>query len=164
MRNKWLYILILLLIPLQTEGHPVHVSVINLDFRGKELHVRIQTFIDDWETAYFHYNGDTINLSSPEHYNGRWFNDYFHQSFKIGSHENKLFTEFIRDTIYFQELSMTMELHIRLESVPKTLYIYNAILTDIFADQTNLLIYSLNGKEKGIKFDYKKKHEELKLR
>ena len=68
------------------------------------------------------------------------------------------------DSIGFEDMSMTIEMSGRLRKAPKTLYIYNAILTDIFPDQSNLVIISLNNRETGMKFDHKTKQAELKLR
>ena len=59
---------------------------------------------------------------------------------------------------------MTIEMRGELRKAPKSLYIYNALLTDIFPDQNNLVIVSLDNKETGMKFDYKKKQKELKLK
>jgi len=43
------------------------------------------------------------------------------------------------------------------------LYIYNAILTDVFPDQSNLVIYGFKQRERGIKFDTRKQDAEVKL-
>ncbi|MEX0981715.1 MAG: DUF6702 family protein [Bacteroidales bacterium] len=140
--------------------HPVHVSVVNISIDGLLMNVTLQTFVDDWETAYFHYFGKSIQLKEPENLEGEWFNSYFLESFRISSKNSKSRIHLIKDTIHFNDLSMKMEMHAQLKEEPDSLYIYNSILTDIFADQTNLLIYSVNGLEKGIRFDYYK-HEDI---
>ncbi len=140
--------------------HPVHVSVVNISIDGLLMNVSVQTFVDDWETAYFHYFGKSIQLKEPENLEGEWFNQYFLESFKISTKNRESRIRFITDTIFFNDLSMTMKMHAKLKEEPDSLYIYNSILSDIFADQTNLLIYSQNGMEKGIRFDYYK-HEEF---
>ena len=141
-------------------SHPVHVSVVNISIDGLLMNVTVQTFVDDWETAYFHYFGKSIQLKEPENLEGEWFNQYFLESFKISTKNRESRIRFITDTIFFNDLSMTMKMHAKLKEEPDSLYIYNSILSDIFADQTNLLIYSRNGLEKGIRFDYYK-HEEF---
>jgi hypothetical protein len=142
-------------------AHPVHVSVVNITIDGLILNVTVNTFVDDWETAYFHYYGESIQLKNLANLKGDWFDDYFQSSFRICLNKNETVLDLIKDTVYFNDLSMTIELHAFLKDEPKSLYIYNAILTDIFADQTNLLIYSTDQKEKGIRFDYYKHEEEL---
>lgn len=143
--------------------HPVHVSVVNITIDGLLLNVTVNTFVDDWETAYFHYYGKSIQLKNRANLKGDWFNEYFQSSFRIGVNKSDTGIELVKDTVYFNDLSMTIEMHAKLKDEPKSLYIYNAILTDIFADQTNLLIYSTDDTEKGIRFDYHKHEEELIL-
>ena len=140
--------------------HPVHVSVVNISIDGLLMNISVQTFVDDWETAYFHFFGKSIQLQEPENLEGEWFNSYFLESFEISTKNRESRIHLIKDTIYFNDLSMTIEMHAKLKEEPDSLYIYNSILTDIFADQTNLLIYSVRGLEKGIRFDYYK-HEEF---
>lgn len=160
MIKRSVFLLICLVITINSLTHPVHVSVVNISIDGLLMNVRIQTFVDDWETAYFHYFGKSIQFKEPENLKNEWFNHYLYESFKISSENRENRIKLIKDTIYFNDLSMTMEMHAKLKEEPDSLYIYNSILTDIFADQTNLLIYSMNGQEKGIRFDYYK-HEEF---
>jgi len=142
----------------------LHVSIVNITIDGLLVNISVSTYIDDWETAYFHFFGDTILMRSQRHINGDWFRSYFEDSFFLSTEKGGDKFEFVRDTAYFEDLRLTLEMHIKLNRKPNSLYIYNSILTDIFPDQTNLLIYSVGGREKGIKFDYHKKEEVLKLR
>lgn len=161
---KWIMLLSVFIISFQEAStHPVHVSVVNITVDGLLLNITVNTFVDDWETAYFHYFGESIQLKNRANLKGDWFNEYFQSSFRIAVNKSKAGLELVKDTIYFNDLSMTIEMHAKLKDEPKSLYIYNAILTDIFADQTNLLIYSTDDKEKGIRFDYHKHEEELML-
>jgi hypothetical protein len=149
---------------LSAPAHPLHVSVTNITLEGNMLNITINTFVDDWETAYFHYYGKPIHLKTAGNTGSEWFREYLQASFSIRMAGDEEALELVRDTITFEDMSMHLEMHVNLMDNPKTLYIYNAILTDIFADQTNLLIFSAGGKQKGIKFDYNKREEELKLR
>ncbi len=164
MKKIFLPFAVLLFSSMMVAAHPLHVSVTNVTMEGNRLNITINTFVDDWETAYFHYYGKPISLKAPGNTNTDWFRDYLEASFTIRTTEDGPALELMRDSVAFDEHSMQLELHIKLRDKPKTLYIYNAILTDIFADQTNLLIFSAGGKQKGIKFDYNKQEEELKLR
>ncbi|MDF1570095.1 MAG: hypothetical protein P1P82_00545 [Bacteroidales bacterium] len=154
----------MLFTPMLAGAHPLHVSVTNITMEENMLNISINTFVDDWETAYFHYYGKPIDLRMPGNTDNQWFCDYLEASFVVRATKEGEPMELVTDTITFNELSMKLELHINLKDQPKTLYIYHAMLTDIFADQTNLLIFSAGGKQKGIKFDYNNKEDELKLR
>lgn len=145
-------------------SHPVHVSVVNIHFEGKSLYITMNTFVDDLETAYFHFHGDTIDMRLENNFMGEWFTSYLENSFHLKLSETGERISLQMDTVKLNELSISLEYHAVLNKKPKSLYIYNSFLTDIFADQVNLLIYSTEGVEKGIKFDYHKRAEELKLR
>lgn len=157
-------VLLLLSISRTAEAHPLHVSIVNITIDGLLVNIQVSTYIDDWETAYFHFFGDTIFMRSYKHINGEWFSSYLNDSFFLSTEKGGEKLEPVRDTAYFKDLNLTLEMHIKLNRKPNSLYIYNSILTDIFPDQTNLLIYSEGGREKGIRFDYHKKEEVLKLR
>ena len=67
------------------------------------------------------------------------------------------------DTLVHTMESMTIEMSATLSSKPKTLYIYQSLLTDIYPDQTNLVIFKSGKRETGIKFDVGKHEERLEL-
>jgi hypothetical protein len=131
---------------------------------NNRIECKINTFVDDWETAYFHYFGKQIDLKLVENHTSTWFNTYLKNSVKISFNNDDAELEFKTDTIYFDDLSMTLELHAELNNQAKSLYIYNALLTDIYPDQTNLVIFGFREKEIGIKFDLRKREEVLMLK
>jgi len=137
-------------------AHPLHISIINVSIEGKEIIVSISTFVDDWEVAYFHYNSKLIDLTLEENYSGDWFINALNKSLKISENEKLPPLLLTFEKVTFNDLSMTIEMRGELRKTPKSLYIYNAILTDIFPDQSNLVIVSLDNKETGMKFDRKR--------
>lgn len=163
--KKWFLTLVaIFFISGEVSSHPLHISIINISIVGKQVSITINTFVDDWETSYFHYNSKQVDLSKRENYEGEWFMNAIKESWQIREKSDGAPLQTIIDTIFFNDLSMTIEMHGELLNKPKSLYIYNSILTDIFPDQTNLVIVSLDNKQTGMKFDYKTKREELKLR
>jgi hypothetical protein len=164
MKKLFLTVSAIFLLGTGMNAHPLHISIINVSIEGKVVLISISTFVDDWETAYFHYHSKSIDLTREENYNGNWFVNALKNSIQIREEENSDPLLFSTEKVTFDDLSMTIEMHGELRKAPKSLYIYNALLTDIFPDQNNLVIVSLNNKETGMKFDYKTKQEELKLR
>lgn len=145
-------------------AHPLHLSITNITLENGLLKVNMKTFRDDWETAYFHYHGKQIDFSDQESRQEPWFVDYMEESFRLSFSEDGQLLELILDTVLLEENSMTLELHTKVRGVPKSLYIYNALLTDIYPDQTNLVIFGFKNQETGIKFDVKKHSEAVSLR
>ena len=157
-------IIILLLIGKLVEAHPLHISITNIEIEKDSLIITIQTFKDDWETAYFHYNGQHQKLETSHFSNKSWYRSYFESSFKFSSSQKgKPWKKEIKQ-VEITDQSMMIEFSIGIINNPNSLYIYNSILTDIFGDQNNLFIISFKNKEKGIKFDALHKEEYLKLK
>ncbi len=164
MKKLFLTLIAIFFISGEIYSHPLHISIINISIEGKSISITINTYVDDWETSYFHYYSKQIDLSIRENYEGEWFTNSIKESWQIREKIDGTPLVFLTDTIFFNDLSMTIEMHGELQKKPKSLYIYNSILTDIFPDQTNLVIVSLDNKQTGMKFDYKTKREELKLK
>ena len=68
------------------------------------------------------------------------------------------------DTIKIEDEAMQIEMSGVFREKPNSLYIYNALLTDIYPDQTNLVIFGFEERETGIKFDVKKQSAEVVLK
>ena len=93
-----------------------------------------------------------------------WFTDYLNRRFKITIGEEEAGLKIEIDTIQIEDDVMFIEMHSDLPSKPNSLYIYNALLTDIYPDQTNLVIFGFDEKETGMKFDVKKHSAEVVLK
>ena len=145
-------------------AHPLHLSVTNITIENNEIRIIMNTFRDDWEVAYFHFHSREIDFKDPVKREIPWFTGYLDKSFKISLGSDSKNLEIVLDTVMVNEDNMVIELRAIIEEEPNSLYIYNTILTDIFPDQTNLVIIGINNRESGIKFDIKKYDEEISLR
>ena len=157
-------LLMLLLLPVASPAHPLHLSVTNITLENGKLKISMKTFRDDWETAYFHFHSRVIDLTDPEERAKPWLTEYLHSHFKISLEEDSGLFPLVVDTIILDENTMTIEMDCSITPEPNSLYIYNALLTDIYPDQTNLLILGFKKKETGIKFDVKKHGAEVMLK
>ncbi len=124
--------------------------------------ISMKTYRDDWETAYFHYTSKVIDFSEPEQREIPWFMNYLKKCFILSlDKEDDPFLLGI-DTIRLEEDFMTIEMRAAVHGDLNSLYIYNALLIDIYPDQTNLVIFGWFDRETGIKFDVRK-HDEVVL-
>ena len=153
-----------LLLPVESQAHPLHLSITNITYENGKLNIRMKSFRDDWETGYFHYHSKAVDFNDPVQREIPWFSEYLHKRFRITVAKEMRGLSFEIDSIYVEEEAMTIEMHAVVPSNPKSLYIYNALLTDIYPDQTNLVIFVYEKKETGIKFDMKKHDAEVILR
>ncbi len=146
------------------KAHPLHLSITNITYENGKLKISMKTFMDDWETAYFHYHGAEIDFMEKENRQVPWFSKYLEDRFAISGGKGKKTEELSIDTIVISEDAMHIEMYAELKGNPKSLYIYNSLLTDIFPDQSNLVIFEFKKKEIGIKFDVRKYDEVVKLK
>ncbi len=142
------------------DAHPLHLSITNITYENGKLNISMKTFYDDWEVAYFHYHGSEIDLTDEERQKDPWITEYLTDRFKFALNKGDEAEDLTLKSIQISEESMLMEMSVDLRGKPNSLYIYNALLTDIFPDQTNLVIFEFNESESGIKFD-SRKHEEV---
>jgi hypothetical protein len=151
--------------------HPLHLSITNIVYENGKLSIKMKTFMDDWEVAYFHYHGDTIHFSDPANRAGPWFTAYLERSFRISLEKDSDPFPLVVDSMELKGeymnpdgITMTISMSASLPGEPKTLYIYNPLLTDIYPDQTNLVIFGYKKRETGMKFDMKKQGDSISLK
>jgi len=152
------------LFPVQSPAHPLHLSITNITYENGKLNIEMKSFVDDWEVGYFHYHGKPVSFSDPVKRDLPWFTEYLNKSFRITTGKERQELKLELDSVSVEEDAMTLEMHAMVPSKPNSLYIYNALLTDIYPDQTNLVIFVFKKKETGIKFDVKKHDAEVILR
>ncbi|RPI41193.1 MAG: hypothetical protein EHM46_06760 [Bacteroidetes bacterium] len=130
----------------------------------------MKTFREDWQIAYFHYHGRPADLVTRD-FRQSWYRDYLEDCFFIAPGEQMPVYPLEVDTVFLEDdafaagvEAMTIELHATISGEPNSLYIYNAILTDIFPDQSNLVIFGFGKRESGIKFDIRKHDAVVQLK
>ena len=157
-------LIFLVLMPAWSFAHPLHLSITNITYENGKLKVSMKTFRDDWETAYFHYHSKLIDFTDPGQREIQWFDNYLNDRFKLSRHKGDPGLSLEIDTVLLDEDTMIIEMQSTIPEKPNSLYIYNALLTDIYPDQTNLVIFGFEKKETGIKFDVKKQDAEVMLK
>ena len=152
------------LIPVKSPAHPLHLSITNITYENGKLKISMKTFRDDWEVGYFHYHSKPIDFSDPTNRDLPWFEDYLNLRFSLSFSENEPGLKLELIHVELEEDAMRIEMQTELPFKPNSLYIYNALLTDIYPDQTNLVIIGFEKRETGIKFDVKKQTAEVVLK
>ena len=155
---------LLIFLPEPSTAHPLHLSITNITYENGKLNIQMKSFRDDWEVGYFHYHGKAVDFTDHEIQRLPWFHEYLNSKFRITTGKESPGLHLEIDSLYVEEDAMTIEMHAKVPSNPNSLYIYNALLTDIYPDQSNLVIFIYGKKETGIKFDVKKHNAEVILR
>jgi len=142
-----------LLLPAASPAHPLHLSITNIVYENGKLNIQMKSF-----------HGKPVDFTDPEQRKIPWFSEYLFSKFRITDGKEKPFLQLELDSVFVEEDAMTIEMHAEVPSNPNSLYIYNALLTDIYPDQSNLVIFVFEKKQTGIKFDMKKHNAEVILR
>jgi hypothetical protein len=146
--------------------HPVHVSVTNFEYVSKDkvATMSVKVFKDDFELAFIHNYNLTLNLGTdsihPEW--KKYVDTYFSKIFSLKAN-NKTIIPLVLQNYEMTEDGVMLFFKAPIKEKVKTLQIENAILMDTFENQTNLLITSINGKEKGHNLNYNNYKISLKL-
>jgi len=128
--------------------HPVHVSFTNVEYNEETQEVLIASriFWDDMELSIKEQFDVDLNIGSQtqhpemEHYIEIWFV----QNFKININGKAVAPETIHlDNTERGEMAIRVFLSFKTEK-PKSISIENQILTDLFADQSNLVILTFS--------------------
>lgn len=144
--------------------HPVHVSITNMEYKKErqEFEISMRIFKDDLQMVINHNYEANINLTDVTgtledvSLLDRYINDSFYiknanESYKLQLNSHEITGE-----------AVLLSYSCRVPDALSSLEIRNTILMDFYHDQTNLVIFSYTGREKGLRFtinDYVKKIE-----
>jgi len=142
--------------------HPVHLSITNIDI-NTELYlfdISCQFFTDDFKKI-IHINEGVELIFEKEHgltgENIDAINNYIFSVFEIKINNEEIIS---LDFQHKKQDEALIWLYYKAE-IPvrniKNITLVNELMLDLYEDQTNLVIISLDGEEKGYTFNYRKK-------
>ena len=148
-------------------AHPIHISVVNFEVKtdSGKIDFSIRLFYDDFQT-YINYRYNTMidfkrqnRMTTKEQ---EAIIDYISRNFRLT--ENNLRTlepDFIGWKI--EDGSVWLFFCIKLKENIDELLIQNTLLTDLFNDQSNYMIYKRDEEEIGIEFNKRKTEQSFVL-
>ena len=142
MRRFFLIILFFILNGTAVFAHPIHVSVCNLEFDKDELIISIKIFKDDLQLAIYHNTAKEIDPNNLTAESNMLIQDYINKTLQIRlNNKNNIELNEYRNEINEEAIW----LYYRIEDIPKvkSIHVLNALLLDIYLDQTNLLIITV---------------------
>lgn len=135
--------------------HPVHVSITNVELKTDEKTVSYSILIntEDLQFNLLHLYNREISLNSISKDVQIMINTYFNEVFKIMVDEIPVQFSLTDTNIEEEKIRFYYTGKIP-ETSLNSIVIENKILLDLYLDQTNLLIISLNGEDRGYTFNY----------
>jgi hypothetical protein len=138
--------------------HPTHISItsIEVDPDSLQINYSIRLFQDDigylimalYHEELFH-TADTFDFL----HNTQKIEAYFIENIKMEVNGEYLYPVLKKKEI--NETEFWLYFSAKLENIPYSLTIENTVLLNLYRDQTNLVIFTYNKKEKGLTFDAK---------
>jgi hypothetical protein len=135
--------------------HPVHVSVTNVELNSieKTITYSVRVYSEDVEYAIIHRYDREISLKEINHEEKLWISNYFSEALKIKLDDIAVESD-LKDVKHDDDLIwFFFEGHWPKKKF-KDVTVENKILLDLYFDQTNLLILTIDGNEKGFTFNY----------
>jgi hypothetical protein len=146
--------------------HPVHVSVTNFEYNTKDKAAKlsVKVFPDDFELAFMHNYNLSLNLGTDSiHPEWKKYMDMYFSKMFLLKVNNKTNIPLVFMNYEMKDDGILLYFTAPMSGKIKSLQIDNGILLDIFENQTNLLILSINGKEKGYNLNFNNYKVDLKL-
>jgi len=140
--------------------HPVHVSVTNIEYSAKEqkFDISLRLFLDDFEHIITQKYGVALNigkeneLKNSNEYINKYINDNFSVKFNGKNINDK---KLILKKKKIEDVTVWLYYEIKYKPVLKNVEIKNSLMTDLYRDQKNLLIFTYKKKQKALTFNKK---------
>ena len=137
--------------------HPVHVSYTNVEYMQdkKEFHILFKIFVDDFDKILLQKYHVNLELTAGKKKSGyeKYMSKYLLEHFKIII-DNKDFTKsrlkFSHSEI--REKAIWLYYNYKYSGKSANFEIWNSIMTDLYRDQTNLLIFTFYDYQQAINF------------
>jgi len=148
-------------------AHPVHVSVTNLEInpQQKEIAVTCKLFTDDFSLLFYHLFEKEVKPEATRDFSAgelTLVNRYMTAAFRLESGKSLLPLRYIRKEQDDQSIWLYYTCILPADRI-KTLILTNALLLDLYEDQTNLVIVTRGKKERGITFNIRNMKSEIDL-
>jgi len=129
--------------------HPVHVTLTSVDYSPKEknLSVFIKMYLDDF---LLDAEQDEDNFLKDKSKSKKIIEDYINQKLIIRAN-NKTLTGKISNHEALED-EIKVYLQYKTSRKPKELLVRNLIMTELYNDQSNLIIIKIDNFEEGFKF------------
>ncbi len=145
-------------IQFQSYKHPVHVSVTNVDYISAEQEIQFSTrfFTDDFETNLNKIYDKDLKIGTPNEnlVANLYISDYLSKHLTFFAGTKLLKPKFEIEKININSDENTTTVFVRFGAkLNEKVSIQNTLMTDLYSDQKNLLIFTVGNKQMPYKFD-----------
>ena len=146
-------------------AHPIHVSVTNLDIDAetREIMITQKMYTDDFSLLFYHLFEKNLLPKADKDFTVSELalvNNYISAAFKLESGKILLPLQYLRKEQDEQSIWLYYKCSLPSSKI-RTLMLTNAMLLDLFEDQTNLVIVTRGSNEQGLTFNVKNWKSEI---
>ena len=125
--------------------HPFHVSISELEIKQDTLQIALRIFTDDLETALQEMSNEKVLLNDPSapRRHSVLIKDYLFKTFTFGNGAKEFKIDWIGHE--FEDDVCWIYGQVRVSSEQRILFIRNAILTEIYDNQQNIVHFKSEG-------------------
>lgn len=149
------------ILSLMFAAHPVHVTLLSVEYSAESeaFNVYLKVYYDDFKTDYTLLTGvnPDFDISGNKEAAIKMITDYIKEKVQIFAGKIKLDGKIIDLSLADNELKMNLLYNYQKRS--GVFIVRNSILTDIYKDQSNLLIFRYGSFEEGIKLTAEKREQ-----
>ena len=131
--------------------HPVHVSLMSIDYEpeGKVFNMFLKIYFDDFllDSGLGADGGDKLVFKDSDEFTSVFLTDYVNEKVRIMVNGNPVKAEPVKMDLSDNELRMNLSFG-SYEKV-SSITVKNSIMTSIYSDQANMLIVKVNDFEEG---------------
>jgi len=146
--------------------HPVHISYTYIEFNKStnKFEILFKLFVDDFDEIITKKYGKILKLANgePIKNSDKTIDNYIFEHFKLiinGKDKTKSELKFLKMEI--KEQSIWLFYDFSFKGNCNTFDLQNSLMTDLYQDQTNLLIFSYKDEQKALKFNLGNTMEQL---
>ncbi len=148
--------------------HPVHLSVVNIEYnpQKKKFEVSVRVFINDFEKIIDYKNNVSLNLYKSNELSdaNRYINQYVYNHLQLKVNGNIISQKkYILTKRKKEDVTLWLYYDIKYSRTPKTIEVSDKLMTDLYRDQKNLLIFTAAGKQYPFEFNKKNYKQSITL-
>jgi hypothetical protein len=146
--------------------HPVHVTLTSIDYipEMESFNVFVRMYFDDFllDCKLSDENIQSIDFSGSNTSSLDVMEKYLKEKINIKVNEKQL-TGILQD-MKLEENEISMNMRYKAEKKTKTISVRNLIMTELYKDQSNMLIVRINDFEEGVKLTSDKPEQAFKIK
>lgn len=148
--------------------HPIHLTVTNIEYNidSKKINISFRIFANDLEQILNSNNNTILNIGKKNELKrtNEYINEYIlnHFSLKIDNYEIKS-RKYTLKKRELKDLTLWLNYSVDFSQKITKIEIFNSLLTDLYKDQKNLLIFTYKNKQTPLQFNSKQQYKTIKF-